>query len=151
MGHVSRLCYSKCTHMNSGKRRRTRRLTQSDATIEMSAMIDVVFLLLIFFIATINPTDVLAKLQVDRPAPPPDKTVADPELMKIEILSDSYLLNRTRVSLERIEEVMIKIPKSARTQNVIIICHMDSSHSRLIRALDLCSKLEFKNLSLATR
>ena len=137
--------------MKSGKYGRRNRRAASDAPLEMSAMIDVVFLLLIFFIATMRPADVFAQLETSRPAPPVKKIVEEVELMRIDVLNGSYLLNRKHVDLTRMEEVMRRVPVSARDRNVIITCHMDSSHSRLIKALDLCSKLEFKNLSLVSR
>ena len=44
---------------------------QGDPKLSMRSMIDVVFLLLVFFAVAFEPDDVLAKLKVDRPGKAP--------------------------------------------------------------------------------
>lgn len=50
-------------------RHKSNRRKTSEAKLEMSAMIDVVFLLLIFFVLTVKVEDTLASLNVSAPAP----------------------------------------------------------------------------------
>ena len=51
--------------------------------LEMTSMIDVVFLLLIFFIVTLKQEDILAHLDVNRPEPQPERIEVPPQLVTI--------------------------------------------------------------------
>lgn len=116
----------------------------------MTSMIDVVFLLLVFFIVTIDPTDLMAKLPVDRPQPSPgDPSI--PPAFTLTITETGYIANGKRVSLESVDQYLNRMHSKFGLDEAHIICHGQSEHSRLVKALDVCAKNEITNLSLSSR
>jgi len=110
-------------------------------------MIDVVFLLLIFFIATLKPQDLLAKLDVSRPAP--DKSVTiDIPILRIEIGKEAYVINGRQFPLPTIKSHLAKIYKDSPRTTLTIACTKESSHSQLIKLLDTCAELKITNVAL---
>jgi len=130
------------------KKERGSRRTCSDAKLEMTPMIDVVFLLLMFFIVTIKPVDILADLNVNRPAtpitPPPDEIT----LFRVDVTAQGYLLNGSIMSLSAMENIFSQTVALNPDEPVIIACSNKSLHAQLVQLLDLCAKLKLKKLSL---
>lgn len=118
-----------------------------EAKLQMTAMIDVVFLLLIFFISVVRPVDVLAYLDASRPKP----GGGDMSLLKIDVYSNHYAINGKRVDLHQMENYLNKIANISKTQSIIITCSSDSPHSSLIKVLDICAKAGLERLSLMSR
>lgn len=118
----------------------------------MTPMIDVVFQLLIYFIVTITPVDVDAKLDVFRPSaskPPPDSTTP-PKMIQIDVNPGTYILNGTAMSVDRLEEILISLGELSTTQTVMIKVARDARHERLITVLDRCNRAGLTNLSVAS-
>ena len=126
-----------------------RRAMGSDPKLAMSAMIDVVFLLLIFFVFMVKPTDILAHLDVSRPGTTEDQ--GESGLLRIDVLARGFTVNGRPTSLDYMDRILTKISGVAPGQSVIITCTSDSSHSGLVNVLDLCSKSGMENLSLCSR
>jgi len=131
------------------KRRRSRQKGEA-ARLEMTPMIDVVFQLLIFFIVTLKQEDILSHLDVSRPAPDPD---AKPEkrfddLLTITIYRDGYVLRGRRVSRKTLERHLTRLASYSKNITVIIRCTADSPHAALVRVLDICAKVDLKNISV---
>lgn len=125
------------------------------AHLEMTPMIDVVFQLLIFFIVTLKQQDILANLNVSRPAPeerPPDTEVE--ELLTIQVYNErrlggeGFVLNGRQVTLASLERRLMRFAKYDKEMSVIIKCTADSPHSNLVRLLDRCTKAGLRNLSV---
>lgn len=134
-------------------RRRTR-ARFAEPKLDMSSMIDVVFLLLIFFVATITTQDLMAHLDVSRPGPEKDITdepVEPPPTFNIEVLKEGYAVNKARHSLSYIEQCLTRQLRYNNEQHLIVICYEDSPHERLVRLLDLCAKHGMKNIALMSR
>jgi len=136
------------TNATSRSRRRG-----TDPKLSMTPMIDVVFLLLVFFVVTIEPVDILAALSVARPqpdsnpAPPPDPG----ELITIEVHPTGYSVNRSWMGFAEIRTKLHHLGAISTRPGILVICYMDSTHSQLIRVLDLCAEVGFENLSVMTR
>lgn len=132
--------------------RRMRR-AQTEAEVELTPMIDVVFQLLIFFIVTLKPIDVIGHLDVFRPAPDPN---ARPEqklddMIRITVRADGlYLLNQRKMNLPALEKSLQKASARSSTQTMLIQCAEASRHSYLVRVLDVCAKVGLTNISVAT-
>jgi len=113
----------------------------------MTSMIDVVFLLLVFFVVTVQPRDVLAKLDVSRPEATPGPSIP---LLKIDVGSDGYVINGRRLPLETIKKRLAHIQQISPETPLIIACTADAKHSRLVKLLDVCAGIELHNISLVS-
>jgi len=112
----------------------------------MTPMIDVVFLLLVFFVVTIQPKDVLAKLDVSRPAAPTDPS--NIPLLQIDVGASAYVINGRQLSLETIESRLSRIYSTSPRTTLIIASTSDAPHSRLVKLLDVCAGIGIENISL---
>ena len=117
--------------------------------LDMTPMIDCVFQLLIFFIISLKPEDVIAHLDVNRPqsdarAPQTQKT----DLLQIGIYENGFTLNDRVISFGSLEKMMGRLADISKTQTVVIKCALESPHRMLVEVLDMCSKLGLKNLSV---
>ena len=133
--------------------RKKRRSHMNAGELNLTAMIDVAFQLLSFFIMTMKPTDVLAQLDVSRPAP--DKRAIQQSkpinVLWITILADgSFILNDRPVKKEDLELQLTQLGDLDRTQTVIVACTPKSSHGKMVEVLDLCSKAGLESLSVVS-
>lgn len=118
--------------------------------IPMTPMIDVVFQLLIYFIVTMKPVDVVANLDVSRPSA--EKTAEDqrvpPKLIRIVVFPDGYTINDKQVSAQELDALLSKLAALDKNQTILITCGSLSPHKYLVKVLDLCAKSGLRNLSV---
>jgi len=135
--------------------RKRKRPEGDKAELSMTPMIDVVFQLLIYFIVTIKPIDVVTNLDVFRPAPDPNapKDVDPPQLNRLGVYADGYTINDIPISLANIDKLDASLKRIAAInagQTLMITVSAVSEHGALIRALDLCAKNGLKSLSVVS-
>ena len=83
----------------SHKRKRVARSEEQAAEIPMTPMIDVVFQLLVYFVWTFEPQDVLAHLDVFTPSPEAQQEKPQkPDIIRIQVLDDGFTMNDRAVS-----------------------------------------------------
>ena len=132
--------------------RKRKRAEGTQAELEMTPMIDVVFQLLIYFIVTTKPIDVITNLDVFRPAPdqkaPPD--TKPPNLVRIGIYQDGYTVNDVPASLELLDTALAKVASIDAGQTLMITVSALSEHGQLVKALNLCAKNGLKSLSVVS-
>lgn len=118
--------------------------------LNMTAMCDVAFLLLIYLILTTKPMIVLANLDVNRPSPDPNQKTPEKitGLVEIMVFSDAYVVNTKRVLLPGLKAYLKELARLDTTQTVLIKCAWDSPHVKLIDLLDICAEERFTNLSV---
>jgi biopolymer transport protein ExbD len=118
--------------------------------VQMTAMIDVVFQLLIYFIVTIQPVDVIAHLDVFRPSPESkqEKLTTPPKMIRIQIYPDGFTINDRAVGLKEMETLIARLAGIDTKQTIMIMAAALSKHEDLIRVLDLCAKHGLQNLSV---
>lgn len=120
------------------------------AKLEMTPMIDVVFQLLIFFLVTLKQEDILAHLDISRPAPestkPPEEQPED--LLTILVYRDGYVLQGRRVAIATLERRLTRLATFNKNVSVVIKCTGDSPHANLIQLLNVCAKAGLSNLSV---
>lgn len=124
--------------------------------LEMTPMIDVVFQLLIFFIVTLKQEDILAHLDVSRPAPDPDakKEEQVEDLLQITVYNERALggqgvaVQSRQVSFKTLESHLNRLASYSRNLSIVIKCTGDSYHANLVKVLDLCAKVGLKNISV---
>jgi biopolymer transport protein ExbD len=132
---------------------RRRRVSQaSSVELNMTAMIDVVFQLLVYFIVTIEPKDVMANLDVFRPSPEKkqEQLQTPPKMIKIIVYPDGYTINDRPVGLPELDALLGKLAAIETNQTIMIMCQAASRHASLIGVLDLCAKNGMNNLSVVS-
>ena len=130
---------------------RHRRLNGFQAgELNLTAMIDVAFQLLAFFVLTAHPMDVMANLSVFRPMTDSGGTVVISPI-KVTVYPDGYTVNgNASMSLENLTEKLGRIASIDKSQTILIQCTNESEHSRLVSFLDVCAKLGLTNLSVVS-
>lgn len=134
------------------KMRRSQRPEIKVDDMQMTPMIDVVFQLLIYFLVTIKPEDVMAHLDVYRPqADQQQKADRPPNVIRIGVFHDGFTLNDRHVGRSALETMLNRLASYDPDQTILIMCSPDSPHEYLIEVLDLCSKAGLTNLSVMSR
>lgn len=121
-----------------------------EASVPLSAMIDIVFLLLIYFVFTQKPIVEDVHLGCDLPSPsqatpPPDATPP----FKIDVYDDPnpdmYLVDGRKMDFTR---VAARLNNMSNETTIVINCDPNAKHEKLIRLLDLMAEKDFKKLNL---
>ncbi len=120
------------------------------AELPMTPMIDVVFQLLIYFIVTIKPIDVMAHLDVSRPSPEAQQQKLDvpKNLIRIGVFYDGFSMNDKPVPESALDDLIGKLADLDRKQTILIMCSGAAPHEMLIKVLNLCGKHQLANLSV---
>ena len=118
----------------------------------MTPMIDIVFQLLIYFLVTFETPDVLAHLDVFRPAPDSQEQKQDepPKMINIEIYSNGITINGREVNNATLRRLLGKLASIDRSQTIVIKCAAESAHVDLIDILDACAENKLTNLSVVS-
>lgn len=118
--------------------------------LNMTAMCDVVFQLLIYLILTAKPTIAYANLDITRPQPDPSAKKEDviPDLIEVMVFADAYVVKGKRVQRDSLAKVFDELAGISKQQTILIKCTWDSPHDKLMQCLDMCSKSGLKNLSV---
>jgi biopolymer transport protein ExbD len=117
------------------------------AGLDMTPMIDVVFQLLIFFIVTMKPDDILSHLDILRPQPN-ERRVEEIAQATVTVSQDGYVFQGKRVSLNELKAQLIHIGSMNRDATVNIQCTDGSAHNGLVAVLDACARAELRKISV---
>ena len=135
-------------------KRQRKKEKASDDTVEisMTPMIDVVFQLLIYFVVTFEPQDVIAHLDVFRPSPEAqaERPETPPKMIRVEIFPNGFTINDRKVDKVELDRLLSKLASIDTTQTILIMVTPDAQHERLIDVLDLCAKSGLSNLSVVS-
>ena len=117
--------------------------------VPMSSMIDVVFLLLIYFIITQRDEISEAHLAINLPAPGSGRASENkPQLLEVEVFEKQYFLRGTSVSLETLESTLNSFRNPDLT--VIIKVSISAKAQDLVNVLDLCQGAGLTKLNVVT-
>ncbi len=133
----------------AGKRKRV----QEQAEVPMSSMIDVVFLLLIYFIVTQKDEVSEAHLAVNLPTPNvAQKQQEDPPRpIEITVLADKVQLQGRTMTTDRIVEMLEPRVKDSPEELTVMIKTSTKAHtSNLVEVLDLCRSIGLTQLNVVT-
>jgi len=137
--------------MGRRKRDRKRRVDENDGGVPITPMIDVVFLLLIYFVATVEPIPIFAHLNVYTPssdAPPKEKPVDPPSLIRINVHAEGFTFDGVPVNSRQLDGFLGTLARASKTQSVLIMCSLSAPHGQLVEVLNYCAKHELTNLSI---
>lgn len=127
--------------------RQTKRKEQ--LAVPMSAMIDVVFLLLVFFIVTYQEDVVESHTSVDRPAAASNSSLAS-QMLEVHVLPGAYMMmGNTQATLPEIAASLKMFVTYDSEQVVSIKVHHEAHHGELISLLDQCHKIGITNLNVS--
>ncbi len=131
--------------------RKRRRSTFTAGELNLTAMIDVAFQLLSFFLVTAHPVDVLTNLDVFRPmAEKQTAEVSPAAVIRVSVFPDGFTINDRAVDSRQLVALLGRMADLDKTQTVLIQCLNASPHSRLVELLDVCVKLGLSNLSVVS-
>ncbi|MFA6816010.1 MAG: biopolymer transporter ExbD [Lentisphaeria bacterium] len=119
--------------------------------VPMSSMIDVVFLLLIYFIVTQKSEISEAHLAVNLPSPGrSSKDTTKPQLLELEVHTNALYLQGRHLSDEDVSAFLINMGKQNPDMTVMIKVSMSARAKDLVKALDYCSGANLTNMNVVT-
>lgn len=133
---------------------RFRRQRREEVQVNLTPLIDVVFLLLIFFMVSTTFTRE-TQLQIDLPQS--DSSQAQVEQRSLEIMVDSqghYAVNDQpllRHDSDTLKQALAELAGNRRDQTVVITGDAQAPHQAMIYALDAVGQLGFTKVSYTTR
>ena len=132
-----------------------RRQRIDDGGINLTPLIDVVFLLLIFFMVSTTFTKE-SRLQLELPSAEGERLQAEePDNLEIIVAADGrYSVNGRNLvdsDIDTLMRAMGDVAGEDREQPVIITADAKSSHQSVVTAMDAAGRLGFARLSLTTQ
>jgi biopolymer transport protein ExbD len=131
------------------RRRAADRVTE--VKIEMTPMIDVVFLLLIFLLLATKPMDQLSRFATRRPA---GVTVQPPPTMPLLTImvheGNRFTLNGIPVTPVEMDRRLARIADYSTAPAVLIKSSDHAAHGGLVQAMDICYARNFTNVLLGS-
>jgi biopolymer transport protein ExbD len=137
--------------------RQRRKNVEHPAELNLTAMIDVAFQLLSFFLLAIKPVDVYTNLEAFRPSP--EKTnVSTPSAAMIRIMvlpqnpgeSGVYVVNDVPLTTPQTMARLKRYAETDPTQTILIMCAKRSTHKQLVELLDMCARYKLTSLSVVS-
>lgn len=134
---------------------RPRQKRREEIHLNLTAMIDVLFLLLMFFMATTTFTK-NTRLSIALPEAQGQAAVAETDLLNISISAQGgyavnglALANRDADTLKKALQ-MVAVEKGV-SPGVTITADSTASHQSVVTALDVAGQLGYVNITIATR
>lgn len=119
----------------------------------MTPLIDVVFLLLIFFMVSTTFTD-KTELKIDLPHAQGDAQFKQPEGIKLSITANGdFAINGEKLinnNMATIKSAISKLASGDKEQAFIITADAKVAHQNVVMAMDAAGQLGFVNLSITT-
>ncbi|MEQ6885100.1 biopolymer transporter ExbD [Salicola sp. Rm-C-2C1-2] len=131
-----------------------RRQSQQEVSVNLTPLIDVVFLLLIFFMVSTTFTRE-TELQIDLPEAEGNEAEQETERIEVEISADGvYSVNGERlegVEREALNQRVERVADGNTDLPFIITADADARHELVVRAMDIAGSLGFTGLSISTQ
>ncbi len=129
-----------------------RQVSSNQPKIQMAPLIDIVFLLLIFFMSASIFFQLETELNITVPhADESSELERAPGEILINILKDgTVVVNQRQLDHDRLRRMLQRISELYKGQPVIIRADRQTFHEDVIRVLDICAGTDIWNVSFAT-
>ena len=117
--------------------------------VPISAMIDVVFLLLVYFVFTAKTPVNEVAASVNLPGPGPVSDVNIPSV-EVRVYEDTYIVNGNRYELNEAEKYFMGISGAFDDVIINIKVSKDATHKRVVLLLDRLKKAKLSKFNLHT-
>lgn len=130
---------------------RRRRYSEDETEINITPMLDIVFIMLIFFIVTSSFVKEQG-LEVSRPSDtPPEQVEQDQGPIVVKIDSTSMISIQGRVVEPRVVEANLERQKAEKPDAALIVAaHPDADTEALVTVLNAAKAVAIENISVAT-
>lgn len=123
--------------------------SRQEANADITPLIDVVFLLLIFFMtSTVFKKSELALLLNLPKTEAGEQTTSNNETLVIEVSKDKTAISGKGLTLEELEQQLSQIKNKEKAIDLRV--DKEVQYARLVKILDLLKKFDLSNLSLIT-
>lgn len=133
---------------------RFRRQTNASVDVNLTPLLDVVFLLLIFFMVSTTFTKE-THLTLELPEAVGEKNTAPPSTVEVVISSDGqYSVNGRALVNDQLDTLMAALEEQSGGNHkapMVITADAQTPHQAVVRAMDAAGQLGFVQLSLTTR
>ncbi len=130
-----------------------KRQAKDNVDVNMTPLIDVVFLLLIFFMVSTTFTD-KTEIKLDLPQATGVAQMKQPEAIKLVISEQGdYAVNGAKLinnNFATLKSAISKAAKGELTTPFIITADANTSHQSVVKVMDAAGQLGFTNLSITT-
>lgn len=129
-----------------------RQYTLGESAFQLAPMVDILFILLIFFIVTYAFQQIERDMRIGLPATEDagqiDLTVRD---IIINITQEGKIIvNGREFSLTKLEELLGRAVQTLQTQSVLIRADKKTFHGDVVRVMDVCAGLNINKISFVT-
>jgi biopolymer transport protein ExbD len=128
-----------------------RNLTKS-ASVPLSSLVDITFLLLMYFIVTSVPTRVEARMAINLPGQVAPPAPIKATLFELQVLPNHafQVMGRDAQSLGQVEAAMAKVASLDPEATILIKVAANARQQDLVALLDTCAKYKMTNLNVLT-
>ncbi len=129
-----------------------KRLISQQTGFQMAPMVDIMFLLLIFFMAATIFAQWETKIGIEVPtADTGVRGVRQPGEIIVNLDTEGRIyVNSVEMSPKRLEGLLAKVSDAFKSQPVIIRADRKTRHEAVVRVLDICRKVDIWNVAFAS-
>ncbi len=132
---------------------RFQRTTRPSQEFHLAPMVDILFILLIFFIVTTSYQAMEKELSIALPQS--DNAVEIDQAGRDVIVNitdrGTYIINRKEYSLDELRELLVRTKKMLGTTTILLRADKESLYQDIVDVMDLCSELKITRLSFITQ
>ena len=124
--------------------------TKTDASLDITPIVDTVFNLLIFFALSLN-FIITPGIKVNLPDAVTEEIIREREEVIIVMdKNDSIFINSNPVAIEQISSVLTESAQKNKDTLVIIQADQEVSHGKVVRMMDIAKRAGLTQLAIAT-
>jgi len=126
------------------------RKKREDPRVDLTPMVDVVFLLLIFFMISTTFIETPG-LTVDLPESSMKTQVKEPEELKVYLSKDGAIaIGDTKVTMAQFRAKLLSFGPQAKETTFVLMADKEAFHGRVVELMDEARKAGFAKLAIAT-